>query len=87
MKYQNGVDLLPLCLIKQIQEYVDGCTIYIPRKDAKSCLWGEKSSSRFYYEIRNKQIKDDFRKGLTIDTLAKMYNLSVDSIKRIVYKK
>ena len=32
MSYQNSIDLLPKELIEQIQQYVDGKVIYIPKK-------------------------------------------------------
>ncbi len=37
MSYQNSIDLLPKELIEQVQEYIDGKVIYIPKsKSTKS---------------------------------------------------
>ena len=40
MSYVNADDVLPKDLIEEIQKYVDGQLIYIPRKDENSLSWG-----------------------------------------------
>ena len=41
MGYKNGKVILPEDLIKQIQEYVDGDYVYIPRKEGFRKSWGD----------------------------------------------
>lgn len=40
MSYQNSINILPRELIEQIQEYVEGKVIYIPKKAANKKPWG-----------------------------------------------
>ena len=87
MNYRNGQDIFPEQLLKQIQRYVSGETIYIPASDQKKKAWGESSGYRAYLAKRNQSIKDDFAGGFDIDSLADKYCLSVDSVKHIVYTK
>lgn len=35
MSYPNAIDILPRELIEQIQEYVEGKVIYIPKKASR----------------------------------------------------
>ncbi len=36
MDYIRAADILPQELIKQLQEYIDGAMLYIPKKEQKS---------------------------------------------------
>lgn len=84
MKYKNAREILPDRLLKELQQYVSGETIYIPNANEKK-QWGEASGARSYYKQRNEQIREKFRSGSSIEVLAEEYNLSVDSIRKIVY--
>lgn len=86
MKYKNASHILPDELLKEIQKYVTGEVIYIPKQEEKK-KWGEGSGARQFYQERNGKIRSDYQNGMTIEELMKKYNLSVESIKRIVYKK
>ena len=86
MKYRNAQDIFPEDLLKQIQRYVSGETIYIPAGNGKRS-WGETSGYQQFIRERNAAIKADFEAGKTIDDLMEKYCLSYDSIKRIVYSK
>lgn len=86
MKYRNAEDIFPENLLKQIQRYVSGETIYIPAGKEKKA-WGETSGYQQYIRERNEAIKNAFSSGKTIDSLMEEYSLSYDSIKRIVYSK
>ena len=63
MSYKNSIDLLPKELIEQIQEYVDGKVIYIPKKQENKKQWGENTDTKRLLAIRNWQIHTDFEKG------------------------
>ena len=66
MNYRNAQDIFPENLLKQIQRYVSGETIYIPAKNDKKA-WGESSGYRAYLAKRNQSMKKDFADGLTIE--------------------
>ena len=51
MNYRNAQDIFPKNLLKQIQRYVSGETIYIPAKNEKKA-WGESSGYRAYLAKR-----------------------------------
>ena len=86
MSYRNARDIFPEKLLKQIQKYVAGETIYIPAGVEKKD-WGETSGYQQYIRERNAAIRAAFRDGKTIEALMDEYSLSYDTIKRIVYSK
>ena len=86
MKYRNAKEIFPENLLKQIQKYVSGETIYIPAGNEKKD-WGETSGYQQYIRERNAAIREAFKSGTSIDELMEQYSLSYDTIKRIVYSK
>lgn len=86
MKYENGEDIFPEQLLKQIQKYVSGKLVYIPSGDKKR-TWGETSGYKQYLHERNLNIRSKFYEGTSIEQLSDEYYLSFDSIKKIVYSK
>lgn len=84
MKYSNAYNVLPIDIVKIIQEYVDGEYLYIPRKEEKQKKWGEQSGSRDTLKKRNKEIYLKYIKGVKILDLAEKYFLSDKSIRRII---
>ena len=54
MSYVNADKILPEDLIREIQRYVDGKAVYIPRKDENMLSWGEKSGIKDKLAKRNK---------------------------------
>lgn len=84
MCYRRAEDILPMELIEMIQQYVDGESIYIPRKAQTRREWG--SSTRIREELvqRNEQICADLAAGMKVPELAEKYYLSEKSIQRIV---
>ena len=86
MKYENGKDIFPEKLLKQIQKYVSGKAVYIPAK-AQKRKWGDTSGYKLYLFERNRDIKEKFKAGAGIEELSEEYHLSFDSIKKIVYSK
>ena len=86
MKYKNASHVLPDELLNEIQKYVTGEAIYIPEINEKK-KWGEGSGARAFYQERNKKIQFDYQVGMTVNELAEKYGLSIESIKRILYRK
>ena len=87
MSYVKAHDILPEHLLKEIQKYVQGEYIYIPNSNGVRKKWGQNSGYRDYLKNRNNKIRESFLSGLTIDSIAYEFCLSVDSIKKIVYKR
>jgi len=86
MKYENGQDVLPKSLLKEVQKYASGKLLYIPTVEKKR-RWGESSGYKQILIERNRQIRSKFNSGASIDALADDFCLSLDSIKKIVYIK
>lgn len=84
MRYKNAQDILPDRLLKELQQYAAGENLYIPNPDGKK-KWGESSGARTYYQERNKKIRKLYQCGETIDSLAALYHLSADSIRKIIH--
>ncbi|GIP54078.1 MULTISPECIES: CD3324 family protein [Paenibacillus] len=87
MKYMKAEVILPEDLLRELQKYVQGATLYIPKCEGVRKKWGENSGSRDFLSHRNQEICNKFREGHSIDDLAETFCLSYDSIKRIVYSK
>ena len=43
-------------LLKQLQEYIQGEIVYIPKKEQKRAGWGENNGTRIIIERRNREI-------------------------------
>ena len=84
MKYINAAEILPEKLLKEIQTYMDGGVLYIPKSSAKKG-WGSVSGSRKFYQKRNKEIQFLFENGYSIETLSKQYGLAQSTLKIIIY--
>ena len=86
MAYRNAQEVFPEGLLRQIQRYVSGETIYVPAREEKKA-WGETSGYQQYIRERNRDIRAAFAQGVGIEQLMDKYALSYDSIKRIVYSR
>ena len=84
VSYRNAREILPATLLEEIQRYVKGEIIYIPKQDEEKIRWGIKNGSRKKYEKRNSDIKALKKGGMTIDEIAGVYYLSCDSIRKIL---
>ena len=87
MSYIKAEEILPENLIRQIQEYVDGVYIYIPRKPGARHPWGQKTGYRTELKIRNDKIRKDYDAGMDVAALSRKYCLSEKSICRILQKR
>lgn len=85
MKYINASKVLPNELIMEIQKYVQGETLYIPKQEKEYRKWGTSSGSRRLLDRRNAAIRTSFISGSSIGQLAEEYFLSSETIKKIVY--
>ncbi len=84
MEYKNAKNLLPEWLLSKVQEYVQGELVYIPKPQKGRSKWGAANGTREKYRERNQEIMSFYRNGLSIHQLSQRYNLSDDSIRKII---
>ena len=84
MSYMKAEDILPEELIRQLQEYVDGVSIYVPRREAMRKNWGESTGIREELKERDRAICQARRMGAPVAELAARFYLSEKSIHRIL---
>ncbi len=86
MSYINAEKVLPARLIEEIRSYTGDGLVYIPPDKSTRREWGSKSGAKQILEERNKEIRLKKSSGVTVSHLAEEYNLSEDTIKRILYR-
>ncbi len=82
--YLNAEDVLPPCLLRQVQEHVQGREIYIPKGSEDRAGWGQRNGTKEKLELRNQEIRRRYAAGERIHSLMDAYYLSYDSIRKIV---
>lgn len=87
MKYYKAELILPDQLLAEIRAYVPEGMLYISKPDKPRRRWGELSGARARIDRRNAQIRARHKRKESVEHLAETYHLSVESIKRIVYRK
>lgn len=87
MSYYKAEEVLPEHIIKEIQKYVDGHSIYVPKKPANRKNWGESTETLSFLEKRNEQIYSEYLEGCSITQLSAKYYLVEKSIQRIIRQK
>lgn len=85
MKYRNASDIFPDELLKEIQKYASGETLYIPSIMERK-KWGHDSGARTFYKLRNEEIRNKYFHKASIEELAEEYCLSTETVRKIVYK-
>lgn len=84
MSYKQAAQILPPELLEQVQQYVDGEYLYIPRAADNKKDWGASTNTRQELRQRNERICQDYAQGVTVSQLAQRYFLSAKSIRRIL---
>lgn len=85
MSYIKAENVLPEELIRQIQVYVDGVYIYIPRKPGGRQPWGQGTDYKAELRERNSRIRGEYAAGIGVAALSRKYHLSEKSIRRILH--
>ncbi len=67
MRYIRAQDVLPADLLNQLQQYVDGAYLYIPRREENRLAWGQRTNSKSETAGRNREI---YRRALAGETAA-----------------
>lgn len=86
MSYINAKEVLPKKLLDEVRSYVGEGLLYIPPNQSTRREWGSKSGAKQMLEARNKEIRRKKSMGVTVSCLAQEYNLSAETIKRILYR-
>ena len=84
MGYIRADAILPEDIIRQIQQYADGVSIYIPRREDERTPWGAQSGIRREIAERKSHVLLDHLAGMSAAELAERYFLSEKSIHRII---
>lgn len=84
MSYLRAEEILPKELLETIQQYVSGKTIYIPTKEKQD--WGSNTDTKQILDVRNREIFEQYTKGISVPAIAVEYSLSEKSIQRIIRK-
>lgn len=87
MSYIRAEEVLPQELLASVQRYVDGQTLYIPRKAEEKRTWGSTTGTRKKLELRNAEIYAKYCGGTSAESLADEYFLTEKSIQRIIRKR
>ena len=85
MKYVNAQAILPEALVKELQSYIQGGYLYIPVEEEQRKRLGEVSRYRQELQERNRQIREAYKEGISMETLSEEYGLSVYAVRKIVY--
>lgn len=82
MKYKNAVAVLPTELIEEIQKYIQGEFLYIPKKDKRT----HRAVTEYKVELekRNNRIYKMHLEGVSNKQLANNFSLAQSSIRRIL---
>lgn len=81
MSYINAKSVLPKEMIEEIQKYVNGINLYIPKVPEATNIF---SSYKIELYRRNQEIYELFLQGEKVSKLAAKYYLSDKSIYRIL---
>ena len=84
--YLNAEEIIPRHLLREIQKYIEGQEIYIPKRSQARMGWGESNGTRAALAERNRAILQDYMSGADIDRLMASYHLGYDSIRKILQK-
>lgn len=86
MGYVRAEEILPVEMIELIQQYADGISIYVPRKEENRAGWGQKNCARTKLYVRDQNIYREYLEGFKVKELSEKYFLSDKSIWRILRK-
>ncbi|MBQ7810177.1 MAG: phosphotransferase [Clostridia bacterium] len=82
MKYKNAVEILPAELVEEIQKYVQGEFLYVPKKERKAY----RADTEYKTELakRNARVFKMHLEGMSNARLAENFSLAQSSIRRIL---
>ena len=86
MSYKKAADILPKELLQDLQRYINGEYVYIPKLPSKKKKWGEGTKSKEAVQARNNEIYHQYLLGASTKELASIYFLSQKTIQKIIAK-
>lgn len=86
MGYKKSGNKIPAELIEKIQEYVDGTTIYIPKKSVRMRSPEERDTNHSVTAKRDSEIYLKYKQGTSVKELSKTYYISPQGIYKILTK-
>jgi len=87
MKHIKAQSVFPEPLLAEMQKYVQGELVYIPKPPTSYKKWGTNTGTKNMIAKRNENMVLAFKSGTSIPQLAELYSLAEDTIKKIVYGK
>ena len=84
MRYMRAADVLPPDLLTQVQAYIDGEYLYIPRREDSRKAWGAANGRKAETLARNLEIYRCHQAGCSVDQLAEDYFLAPKSVWKII---
>ena len=87
MGYRKAADVLPKQLIAEIQKYIDGEMLYIPRKCEEHSRWERKAEPEKAWSCETDAFWRSIAPGKPFLISRKIIFLSVKSIQRILREK
>ena len=85
MKYVKAQTVFPEALLQEMQKYIQGELVYIPKSPGSYKAWGANTGAKHTTAQRNRNMVQAFKAGTSVSQLAELYNLAEDTIKKIVY--
>ncbi|NMB02722.1 MAG: hypothetical protein GX971_14585 [Firmicutes bacterium] len=82
--YLKAEEVLPEDLLNELQKYVQGVELYIPKRPEEKLRWGERNGTRQQMRKRNLEIARRYQQGESIHSLMERYHLGYDSIRKII---
>jgi Mor family transcriptional regulator len=87
MPYLKGEEALPPELLAEIQKYVQGSLVYIPRRGPERAGWGRRNGAREALDRRDAAIREAASGGTSLDELAERYAISTDAVRKVLYRR
>jgi len=87
MPYIKAEGTLPPDLLREVQKYVQGALLYIPRPGAQRRGWGRLNGAREALDRRDAAIREARARGHSLEDLAAAEGLSVDAIRKILRRR
>lgn len=87
MAYLKGEEALPPELLLEVQKYVQGSLLYIPRPERERVGWGRRNGTRAALDLRDEAIREARARGASIEELADCHGVSTDAIRKVLYRR
>ena len=84
MSCKKADEILPHEILRAVQIYIDGESLYIPRKDENKRAWGANTETKERIQTRNREILHQRMAGSSVAELSEQYFLSAKAIYKIL---